>query len=602
MSVPGRRTVRWTYGRTLLPLVALLCALSSVLLVAGPAQADEVGDQESWSQVAALVRADLEDAVAQHGSGNPAGAAAAVGRALNTDYLASNLARAISDTLGAEVQVAQSEQFGDLRRTAMQVDLGDELAAGIEELAASVDESAGRLDATAGLASPRDYAAELQARTQAEREALDARKQNTSQGRGEATWSEIAAEMNAILDDSLAAAASGDGRGGSELVNQAYYQYYEKLGFERTVMSAISGSRVSEVENQFKTCRKAMVAQDPIDEITQHVETLQTMLAEDGAALDGGAADDISPFRSFITSAFGQAFIILLREGLEAILVVAAIIAYLVKAGHRDKVRHIYRGVLACLAASGVMWFVFNVVMDAAGAHQETLEGVTALIAMVMLLFTSSWMLSKSSVAAWNTYITDTTSRSLSTGSVRALTGLAFLAVFREGAETVMFYQALIGLGSGNGAGVWAGFAAAAAVLLVVFVLIRFTSVKIPIGPFFTLTSALMAVLVVVFAGGGIHAFIEGDVIDGTYLEGMPTIDYLGVYPYRETLLAQAVALAVVLVLSLVSVLRTRRTLHSSREQQDVLQAVDGPGSAASQTPGVPPVLPHGSAPSGRTE
>lgn len=576
--------------RVLLPLVVLLGALASVLLapVALADTADEAvaaADQETWSQVAALVRADLEDAVAQHEAGNTAGAAAAVGRALSSDYVASNLARVVTDTLGAPTQSAQSEQLAELRRTALRPERGDELAAGVAALADAVDASAAQLDATAGLAGPRDYAAALEARTSAERAELDAQKQNTSQGRGDATWSEIAAEMNLILDDALATAVDGDARGGSELVNQAYYQYYEKLGFERTVMAAISGRRVSEVENQFKTCRKAMVAQDPAAEITEHVGTLQAMLAQDGAALDGGAADGISGWQSFVTSAFGQAFLILLREGLEAILVVAAIVAYLVKAGHRDKIRHIYLGALAGLAASGVMWFVFQVVMDASGARQETLEGVTALIAMVMLLFTSNWMLSKSSVAAWNTYIKNSTSRSLSTGSVGALTGLAFLAVFREGAETVMFYQALIGLGSGDDAGVWAGFAAAAAVLAVVFVLIRFTSVKIPIGPFFTITSALMALLVVVFAGGGVHAFIEGDVIDGTYLAGMPTVDTLGVYPYRETLAAQAVALVAVLVLSAVSVLRTRRAAR-----------------AVAPTPGVSPVLPPGSAPSGRTE
>lgn len=598
MSVPGRHTVLQSPRNPVLALVALLCAALSVVLAAGPARAEDASDQDSWARVAALVRADLEDAVGQHEAGNQAGAAAAVARALNTDYVASNLARAVADTLGAEVQTTLSEQFGALRRTAMNAELGAELSAGVEELATAVEGSAAQLDAIADLANPRDYAAALEAQTQAEREELDAQKQNTSQGRGDSTWSEIAAEMNAILDEALAAVDRGDGRGGSELVNKAYYQYYEKLGFERTVMTAISGSRVSEVENQFKTCRKAMVDDDPVDQITQQVEALQTMLAEDGAALDGGAADDISPLRSFVTSAFGQSFIILMREGLEAILVVAAIIAYLVKAGHRDKLRHIYLGALAGLAASGVMWFVFNVVMDAAGAHQETLEGVTALIAMVMLLFTSNWMLSKSSVAAWNTYIKDRTSQSLSAGSVRALAGLAFLAVFREGAETVMFYQALAGLGSGDSAGLWGGFLAAVALLLVVFLLIRFTSVKIPIGPFFTVTSALMALLVVVFAGGGVHAFIEGDVITGTYLGGLPTIDYLGIYPYRETVAAQVVALTVVLVLSAVSILHTRRTVRAAQ----AAGAADDPGPAGAPTSGDSPALPAGSAPAGRTE
>ncbi|MFZ2481176.1 MAG: FTR1 family protein [Propioniciclava sp.] len=568
MTATRRLVVRRLPRRITLPLAVLLCILVAALSLPTHALADGLSDKSTWAEVAQQSRADLTSAVTQHAAGNTAGAAAAIARALNTDYVASNLARAISENLGAEVQSTHSEKFAELRRVALRADGGDTLGTGVEALAASVDEAAAQLDATPGLASPRDYAAALQAQTQAEREQLDAQKQNSSQGRGSATWSEVAATMNALLDNALTAVANGDARGGSELVNQAYYQYYEKLGFERTVMSAISGDRVSQVENQFKTSRKAMIAEAPLAEITQHVEALQSMLLEDAAALDGGAADNVSPFLSFFTSAFGQSFLILLREGLEAILVVAALIAYLVKAGQRDKVRYIYLGVLAGLAASVAVWFVFNVVLDAAGARQEMLEGVTAMIAMVMLLLTSNWMLTKSSASSWNAYIKDKTSQSLSSGSVGALTGLAFLAVFREGAETVMLYQALIGSRSDGGVGFLAGFAAAAVVLFLVFVLIRVTSVKIPVRQFFSVTSIFMALLVVVFAGGGIHSFIEGDVISGTYLPGMPTVDFLGLYPYRETLLAQGLALVALAVLATISILRMRRSGPAPRPSE----------------------------------
>ncbi|MGO3357697.1 MAG: FTR1 family iron permease, partial [Bifidobacterium crudilactis] len=179
---------------------------------------------------------------------------------------------------------------------------------------------------------------------------------------------------------------------------------------------------------------------------------------------------------------------------------------------------------------------------------------------MVMLLYTSNWMLSKSSVESWNTYIKEKTVAAVSQGSVLSLALLSFLAVFREGAETVMFYQAIFTMAPSGGKEIWLGFAAATVVLAILFLLIRFTSVKIPIRPFFMITSALMAVMVVIFAGGGVHALIEGDIIPATYLPSVPTNDWIGLYPYAQTVIAQIVALLAVVALFTVSLIRQRRT------------------------------------------
>jgi high-affinity iron transporter len=303
-----------------------------------------------------------------------------------------------------------------------------------------------------------------------------------------------------------------------------------------------------------------MVQGEPKARINTLVTDLKTMLSEDAKTLDGGAAGKVNGMTAFFTSAFGQAFVVLLREGLEALLVVAAIIAYLVKAGHKDKLRYIYWGVAAGLVGSALMALLFTFVFSSAGAHQELLEGVTALIAMVMLLYTSNWMLSKSSVESWNTYIKEKTVAAVSQGSVLSLALLSFLAVFREGAETVMFYQAIFTMAPSGGEEIWLGFAAATVVLAILFLLIRFTSVKISIRPFFMITSALMAVMVVIFAGGGVHALIEGDIIPATYLPSVPTNDWIGLYPYAQTVIAQIVALLAVVALFTVSLIRQRRT------------------------------------------
>lgn len=319
--------------------------------------------------------------------------------------------------------------------------------------------------------------------------------------------------MTVILDQAYEAAAAGKGDEGATLVNNAYYQYYEKLGFEKNVMNAISGDRVSQVEYQFKMTRKTMRDGSSDKEIKKLVDDLKSWLVEDATTLDGGAAGNVNAFTKAITSSAGQAFLILIREGLEALLVVAAVVAYLVKSGNQRFTKWIYLGVLAGLAGSGLIAVLFTFLFGGSGPIQEISEGVCALIAMLMLLWTSNWMLNKSSVEAWNRYIRTKTESAVADaqnkvaagegvglGMVVSLAMLSFLAVFREGAETVIFYESIYSM-SRDAQGMWIGGIAAGVVLLVIFLVLRFTSVKIPIGPFFLVTSILMAVLVVIFAG-----------------------------------------------------------------------------------------------------
>ena len=556
-----------------LAAVFLVTLASLTLVHSGGARAEESGsatasadssqagtatDYDTWSAVAVAVSADLDGALEQYRSGNTAGAAATFQKAYSTDYVASNLGRVVQDNLGQDTSTSQQRSFADLRTRAYKVG-DDALAADAASLKSSVADSAASLDATSSLASPRDYAAAQADAVATQRAEIQANSQEVNEGRQGRTWTEVADEMTSLIDQGVDKAGNGDGQGGAELVNKAYYGYYEKLGFEKTVMSAISGDRVSVVENQFKVVRKAMVSGASASEIRSAADTLISYIQEDAATLDGGAAQSISPVKAFFTGSFGQALIILLREGLEAILVVAAIIAYLIKAGMKDRVKHIYAGIALGLIGSGIVAVLFAFLYNSASAHQEILEGVVALVAMGMLLFTSNWMLSKSSVESWNRYIKDRTEASISEGGFWALASLSFLAVFREGAETVMFYEALFTMDPSGRASIWQGFAVGVVLLVAIFLLIRFTSVKIPLRPFFAVTSFLMAVLVVIFAGGGAHALYEGDLIPGTYVPGWPTYDYLGIYPYRETLGFQVFMLLVVIVLSVVSVLHRRR-------------------------------------------
>ena len=572
-------------GRLVAFIAALMIALTTLFAttaVPQPAIAADDGQTnfDSWTAAAKNIEDQLATAEKDYNDGNYGQAGTDFQTAHWIGYDASNFSKVVNDTISADKQKELLQQFTDLEGLAYQQDQGDAIAAKIDALTAEINTTAQTLDANADLANPKEYAKQRAAQTAEERKKLDAAKKNSSKGKGDRTWSEVASEMTVILDQAYEAAAAGKGDEGATLVNNAYYQYYEKLGFEKNVMNVISGDRVSQVEYQFKMTRKIMRDGGSGKEIKQHVDDLKSWLVKDAATLDGGASGNVNGFTKLVTSSAGQAFLILIREGLEALLVVAAVIAYLVKSGNKRFARWIYLGVVAGLAGSGLVAVLFTFLFGGSGPIQEISEGVCALIATLMLLWTSNWMLNKSSVEAWNNYIRNKTEaavagaqskvesgQGLGLGMIASLAMLSFLAVFREGAETVIFYESIYSM-SQDAHGMWVGGLAAAAVLIVIFLILRFTSVKIPIGPFFLVTSIVMAALVVIFAGGGIHALIEGDLIEGTYLSTVPTNDWIGLYPYVETITAQVIAAIAVVVLFVVGFIKKHRMKLAAQAEQ----------------------------------
>lgn len=572
-------------GRLVAFIAALMIALTTLFAttaVPQPAIAADDGQTnfDSWTAAAKNIEDQLATAEKDYNDGNYGQAGTDFQTAHWIGYDASNFSKVVNDTISADKQKELLQQFTDLEGLAYQQDQGDAIAAKIDALTAEINATAQTLDANADLANPKEYAKQRAAQTAEERKKLDAAKKNSSKGKGDRTWSEVASEMTVILDQAYEAAAAGKGDEGATLVNNAYYQYYEKLGFEKNVMNVISGDRVSQVEYQFKMTRKIMRDGGSDKEIKQLVDDLKSWLVKDAAILDGGASGNVNGFTKLVTSSAGQAFLILIREGLEALLVVAAVIAYLVKSGNKRFAKWIYLGVVAGLAGSGLVAVLFTFLFGGSGPVQEISEGVCALIATLMLLWTSNWMLNKSSVEAWNNYIRNKTEaavagaqskvesgQGLGLGMIASLAMLSFLAVFREGAETVIFYESIYSM-SQDAHGMWVGGLAAAAVLIVIFLILRFTSVKIPIGPFFLVTSIVMAALVVIFAGGGIHALIEGDLIEGTYLSTVPTNDWIGLYPYVETITAQVIAAIAVVVLFVVGFIKKHRMKLAAQAEQ----------------------------------
>ena len=243
-------------------------------------------------------------------------------------------------------------------------------------------------------------------------------------------------------------------------------------------------------------------------------------------------------------AAFIQSFLIILREGLEAILVIGAVATFLIKTGHRDRLRSIWIGAGLALVASAITAVVLQTALRAMPASREILEGATMLVAVAVLFSVSYWLISKVEAAKWQRFIKEKVSNALERGGSRALATVAFLAVYREGAETALFYQALFNDGPAAILPLVLGMLVGFAVLAVIFTFVYRFGVKIPLRPFFAVTSTLLYFMAFVFMGKGIKELQEGDVVSVTALPGFPHVEALGIYPTVETLLAQLLLVA----------------------------------------------------------
>jgi high-affinity iron transporter len=380
------------------------------------------------------------------------------------------------------------------------------------------------------------------------------------------TWGEVAAAMRVPLEQAIKDYEAGDADEAYEWVDNAYFQYYEKEGFERNVKGRISGKRVSAVEYKFAVIKQNIRKGESLDKVRGDLETLIAWCLEDAEKLDarvaqqraqqaqtqaqaGGGEAAVAAAQETSSSGrdwaiFFASFGTLLREGFEAILVIAAIAAYLMRSGNKKSIGVVYWSAGAAVLASGLSAVALQMLFDLSGAKQEVIEGLTMILATVVLFCVSNWMFSKAEAEIWKKYITSKVQSAVTKGSAAALAAAAFLAVFREGAETILFYQGILSEAGSDTTMVWSGFAVGSLALVVVFFIIRHGSMKLPLKPFFLGTSLLMFVMSIAFVGGGIKELQEGNVIGVTMVEGFPTIELLGVFPTVETLVPQIFLLA----------------------------------------------------------
>jgi high-affinity iron transporter len=249
-------------------------------------------------------------------------------------------------------------------------------------------------------------------------------------------------------------------------------------------------------------------------------------------------------------SLFFQSFVILVREGLEAILLVGALLTFLVKVGAGHRRREVNLGVGAALLASLLTAVAIETVFHLTPANQEALEGVTMVAAAIVLFYVSYWLLSKMEVAKWNHFVKTKVRDALSSGSSFALASAAFLAVYREGFETVLFYKALFLAGGSSSATmpILAGIMLGTAVMVLVYLAINRFGMRLPLKPFFGVTSAFLYYMAFVFAGKGVAELQEGGYLTMTIVSGAPRVPALGIYPTLESLAVQGLLLLLLVI------------------------------------------------------
>ncbi len=270
---------------------------------------------------------------------------------------------------------------------------------------------------------------------------------------------------------------------------------------------------------------------------------------------------------------FFNSFIVILREGFEAMLIVGAMSAYLLVTENQGRLRTLYLwSTLAILASLGT-WVVVQTVLSLREDDRALLEGITSLLAVAVLFYVSYWVVSKIQAEKWRRFIKGRLSGALQRGSSLALGSVAFLAVYREGLETALFYQGMAFSAASSPAPVMLplGFLAGVVALASLFLLIFKFGVKVPVKHFFIFTGAVLYYLAFTFTGHGLHELQEAGVVGETTLANFPSalgplpLATLGVYPTVEVLAAQAVILGA-LVFGLVATLAVRVELGEPRE------------------------------------
>ena len=336
------------------------------------------------------------------------------------------------------------------------------------------------------------------------------------------------------LKASLTAYRAGDKPGASTLALSAYLDGFEPI---EPLLGTRDSALLEHIEGSMGEFRAAIEHGASADDLTNREQVLSNLLDDAEAALSPHASSSLSTFIGAAT--------ILLREGLEALLIVVAMVAFLRKAERMEVMPYVHAGWTGALAAGFLTWIVATWMIGISGASRELTEGFGSVFAAVVLLSIGIWMHGKSQAGQWQRYIRERMATALSGRSAWFLFGLAFIVVYREVFETILFYAAL--WTPGSGAALLAGAVIACiALAIIAWALLRYSRI-LPIAKFFNYSSWLMAILTVVLAGKGIAALQEAGVVGIRPLAGVPRLELIGVFPTLQSIAAQGLMVTAVI-------------------------------------------------------
>ena len=387
----------------------------------------------------------------------------------------------------------------------------------------------------------------------------------------------VRAEVDYIrnsLIDAMTYYENGDYQSAYATARSAYLDSYE---FVEIPLREIAPDFTLEVEYQFAELRNMIKQRDDPENIKEVAIAINRNLDESERLVSGTGT--LAPSIAFISS-----FAIIFREGLEAVLILGAILTYLEASRNTKLKKYVYYGVAAATAATGVTWLVASFIIEISGVNRELIEAIAALSATAVLFYVSFWVLNKIEHKKWLEFVKAKVWQATTTGSVMVFVMLAFFTVYREGFETVLFYQAMSGFAKYMEGYVALGFVVGMGSLFVIYYVMRKLGKKLPLRALFGLTMGVGAYLSIAFLGNAIRELQILDILPYTSMLGVvPRLDInvaamTGIYPTLETVIGQVVLLAIYLgAATYVLVFRPRKEkqlamMRKSRRRKDGAQ------------------------------
>ena len=376
------------------------------------------------------------------------------------------------------------------------------------------------------------------------------------------------------LDETLRLHKEGNYEGALLTSRSAYLDSYESVEIP---LRPIDPDFTLEMEIKFAELRNLIQAHAPYEEVEAKVVEIRRGLDESERLVSGTGI--LAP-----TIAFSTSFSIIFREGLESALIIGAILTYLEASRNNKFKKHVYYGIVIAIGATAITWFIAEFVIEISGASRELIEAIAGISAVAVLFWVSFWVLNKIETKRWIEFVKAKVWKATTTGSIMVFVMLSFFTVYREGFETVLFYQAMLSFAKYMEWYVVAGLVVGLAVIVATTIVVRKLGRRLPLKVLFALTMGIGAYMSIAFMGNAIREFQEVGYISTTHLIGtVPRLDInlatmTGIHPTLETIVAQIALLAVYIVGSLYILIispRRQRLIEGARKSRGNLVKED---------------------------